>query len=136
MPRALSPLERMIDAAVRCVRCDQTKADCTCYRKCRCGQTVPKDEACSNPLHAVEEEAAATAKAVATTVLARMSQAYPEPMRHASGGFRKTLRAHIQREVSQILIDASPHAPTPEQREASRRELDAAIAFFRRGDAA
>lgn len=136
MSRALSPLERMIDAAVRCVRCGKTATECECYRKCRCGHTVPKDEACSNPLHAVEEEAAAAAKAVATTILARMSEAYPEPMRHASGGFRKTLRAHIQREVSQMLIDASPHAPTPEQREASRRELDAAIALFRRGGAA
>lgn len=136
MSQALSPLKRMIDAAVRCVRCDQTTAKCDCYRKCRCGRTAPKDEACSNPLHAVEEEAAATAKAVATAVLARMSELYPESMRHASGGFKKTLRGHIQREVSQALIDASPHAPTPEQKEAAHHELEAAIALFRRGDAA
>lgn len=136
MPRLLSPLERMIDTAVRCVRCGATRAECACYRQCRCGRSVVKGEACDNPLHAVEEEAAAKAKAVATAVVSRMSQAYPQPMQHASGGFKKTLRGYIEAEVAQALVDASPHAPTAEQKQAAHDELEAAIALFRRGDAA
>ena len=35
--KALSPIERMIDAIVRCVCCDELKRDCQCAEGVHCG---------------------------------------------------------------------------------------------------
>lgn len=47
-----TPIEMMIDAAVRCSRCDKSPAECRCYMICRCGEIrLRDDELCPAAVH-------------------------------------------------------------------------------------
>jgi hypothetical protein len=50
-----SPITRLIDASVHCLRCGaQGMGSCGCYERCGrqgCGWLVYKDEECANPMH-------------------------------------------------------------------------------------
>jgi hypothetical protein len=100
-----SPIDAMIMAAARCVRCGAKMGECDCWRECRCGRYYPRDGKCENPLHEMEKCADELAEMAATCILSRVVALYPEPMKHASGGFRKTLRAHIEQEVKGTVLD-------------------------------
>jgi hypothetical protein len=44
-----SPINRMIDSAVRCVRCGtQGFMKCDCWERCSCGHFVEKGKPCRN----------------------------------------------------------------------------------------
>lgn len=49
--RPKSPVERMIDHAMRCTLCDAKAGACDCWTPCRCGWLYRKGEACRNPIH-------------------------------------------------------------------------------------
>lgn len=104
------PIDTLIDRAMRCAVCDAPRGGCGCWTPCRCGWNHRTGEACRNPLHDAERAAGERAAAVATAVVTHMTAMYPEPMRHASGGFRKTLRAAIKREVARALLPTSGDA--------------------------
>lgn len=127
----LTPAEALIDRAVRCVICGAPMGGCSCHTKCRCGWTYRAGESCRNPVHEVENAAREHAKVVAASVVARMLTAYPEPMRYASGGFRKTLRGYVEEEVARALIDAAGASPTPEEEQTAADILKSDIARFR-----
>ena len=100
-------MDRLVDQAdLRCAVCGTSmRVGCDCHTKCRCGWLARKGEACRNPLHARENAAQEVGRAIAGGVLFRMREAYPEPMKHASGGFAKTLRANIQREAAEMVLE-------------------------------
>jgi hypothetical protein len=100
-----SPLDAMIMATARCVRCGAKFGECDCWRECRCGRSYPRDGKCENPLHTMEECADTLAKSAATSIISGVAYYYPEPMKHASGGFRKTLRTHIEQEIRATILD-------------------------------
>ena len=89
---------------MRCTKCDAPWRTCDCWTECRCGWSYPTGTACRNPLHTVEKAAQAMADDVALCVLSAAANAYPEPMKHASGGFRKTLKAILVREVRDAVL--------------------------------
>ncbi|MEN3238927.1 hypothetical protein PUR29_36440 [Methylobacterium ajmalii] len=105
MPAARAGLAALIDSQARCAICDAPMGGCGCWTRCSCGWNFRTGEACRNPIHAAEQAADERARAVAGTVAADLARLYPEPMRHASGGFRKTLREMIRREVKAALIE-------------------------------
>ncbi len=72
---------------------------------CTCGWSFRKGEACRNPIHTDEQAAEERARAIAGTVAADLARLYPEPMRHASGGFRKDAARDDPPEVKAALIE-------------------------------
>jgi hypothetical protein len=110
---APSPIERLIDASgLRCTVCGAPKGACQCWVECRCGRAYLRGEACGNPIHEREREAQTVAEAVAASVISEVRSVYPEPMKHASGGFRRTLQQTIIREVKAVVLAAiSPEEP-------------------------
>lgn len=47
-----SPIETMIDAAVRCSKCNaQNYLTCGCWTRCACGHLHDAGERCANPVH-------------------------------------------------------------------------------------
>ncbi|GJE57303.1 hypothetical protein [Methylobacterium thuringiense] len=112
---ALRPIDRLFDQAdLRCAVCStSTRVGCDCHTKCQCGWFARKGEACRNPLHAREKAAQDVGHAIAGSVLFHMREMYPEPMKYASGGFAKTLRANIQHEAEMMVLEilsAEPEA--------------------------
>ncbi len=106
MSAARSGLARLIGSAVTCTICDAPMGGCDCWTWCGYGWNFRTGEACRNPVHAAEQAAEERARAIAGTVAADLARLYPEPMRHASGGFRKTLSEMIRREVKAALLEA------------------------------
>ena len=99
---ALSPIDHMIDAArMKCAKCGTPMGGCDCWTRCRCGWAYEKGGECDNPDHSIEH----MGEEIANAVAAHMRTVYPEPMRHASGGFQKTLKAVIAREFFTALRD-------------------------------
>lgn len=97
-----SPIERLIDAAcMKCAKCGARMGTCDCWEECPCGWTTEKGGQCGNPVHHVER----LGEEVAANVISHMRMMYKEGMRHASGGFEKTMRATIVREVRRSLAD-------------------------------
>lgn len=107
------PIDVLLGQAdLRCVVCDtSTRVGCDCHTKCRCGWFFRKGEACRNPHHACEKAARDAGAAIAGSVLFEIRQHYPEPMKYASGGFRKTLQAIIQREAAAMVLEILSAAP-------------------------
>ena len=102
----LSPIERMIDrVAMFCTICGAAAGTCGCWTECRCGIANPTGEECRNPVHGEERAAEEFAEHVALNVVEHMKAMYPEPMKHASGGFRKTLSGTIKREVRACILE-------------------------------
>lgn len=130
-----TPEHALIDRAVRCVVCDAPMGGCGCWTRCSCGWSFRTGEACANPMHAAEQAAGARARAIAGAVVAEMARAYPEPMRHASGGFRRTLRRTVEEQVAAALFEASGLAPTEEEKAARLDETRALIDRFRQQQA-
>ncbi len=112
MSAARSGLAALIDRTARCTICHSPMGGCGCWTRCACGWNFRTGETCRNPIHAAEQAAEERARAIASTVAADLARLYPEPMRHASGGFRKTLREMIRREVKAALLEAQD----PEER--------------------
>lgn len=52
-----------------------------------------------------DQRARELASFIAGSTLATIRELYPEPMRHASGCFAKTLRGVIEREAARIVRD-------------------------------
>ena len=99
---SLSPLERMIDkACMTCTKCGAKAGTCDCWTECRCGWTYERGGECPGPAHHVER----LGEEVAINVISHMRAMYREPLKAASGGFEKTLRATIIREVRRSLAD-------------------------------
>lgn len=86
---------------MRCVRCGAAYKACGCWVECSCGWSYEKGGECRNPYHA-------RAEFVANTVIVEMTRVYPVPMKHASGGFRQTLRQIVDREVFVALQAEDP----------------------------
>ena len=103
---ARSGLTALIDSHMRCTVCDAPMGGCDCWTRCSCGWSFEKGEACRNPIHAAEQAAEERARAIAGNIAADLARLYPEPMRYASGGFRKTLRETIRQEVKAALLEA------------------------------
>ena len=100
-----TPTDLLLDRVDwRCTICGAKSRTCDCWTECRCGRSYPKGKQCSNPQHAIDAAAEQLAAIVAANVIHSMKQSYPEPMRHASGGFRKTLHARIAAEVRSTLL--------------------------------
>jgi hypothetical protein len=45
----MTPLDRMILGAVRCVKCGAAYGACDCWERCSCGWTAEKGKSCGNP---------------------------------------------------------------------------------------
>ena len=74
----------------KCMKCGASAGSCDCWRKCVCGHLYyKKDKHCDNPVHHIARE-------IAADVCTSMQSVYPEQMKSASGGFRKTLRSKIE----------------------------------------
>lgn len=102
-----TPIERMVDGAgLRCTICGAPMGQCGCWTKCQCGRTYRTGEECDNPVHAIERAAVALAADLAFAVIGEMRGLYPEPMKAASGGFRKTLDGVLKREAKARFIEA------------------------------
>jgi hypothetical protein len=101
-----SPIERMIDAAdLRCTLRGAPAWTCGCGRSCLCGRHHCPGEAWPYLVHVREEAAGKLAAHVAAVVIQEMRAAYPEPMKRALGGFQRTLRAAIEREMRTALLE-------------------------------
>ena len=101
---ARAPIEMMIDqASMRCAKCGAPAGSCGCWTACRCGWHFETGGACHNPAHAVEEAARKLAVDLAVRIDIHMKSLYPEAMRAASGGFRRTLLGTIEREAAGLL---------------------------------
>lgn len=99
-----SAIDILIDrAGMRCVKCGHRSGTCDCWVECRCGHSYARGEACRNPVHGVEAAAKEMAEGIVLGVLNEMRSLYPEPMKHASGGFRKTLKVIMEREFADAL---------------------------------
>ena len=46
-----SPVDRMIDAAVKCTKCGAGYGRCDCWTQCRCGWSYERGGQCRNPVH-------------------------------------------------------------------------------------
>jgi len=46
-----SPLEKMIDSTVKCVKCGKGMKECKCWKKCNCGWFYAVGKKCRNPIH-------------------------------------------------------------------------------------
>ena len=71
-----SPINKMVDDAMKCVKCDAPMGGCDCW---------------DNPINP---------DAVAANIIFDMKSVYPDVMKAKSGGFLKTLRQVIIRRVS------------------------------------
>lgn len=101
-----TPIDRVIDdAKLRCTICGAA-GQCGCWTKCSCGHSYQTGKECTNPVHATEEAAGNLAASISSSVVIHMKSMYPEPMKAASGGFRKTLEAAIKREAKARFIEA------------------------------
>lgn len=99
-----TPIDILFDRADRrCTKCNARAGTCGCWVDCRCGWMKPADGTCGNPVHAVEDAAKEMAALVTRDVLHQMRSVYPEPMKHASGGFQRTLKARMNREFANAL---------------------------------
>lgn len=87
------------------MKCNAPAGSCDCWTKCRCGWSYEAGGARSNPAHACEDAAQQAADFIAASVVGRMRDAYPEPMRYASGGFAKTLKASITSEARAMVLE-------------------------------
>ncbi len=114
MPR--TAIDALFDQAdMRCTRCGQRSGTCSCWEPCRCGWTKAVKEPCGNPIHGAEDAANQAAEFIAASVISHMRSMYPEPMRTASGGFAKTLRAAIQREAQAMVLEILTSDPNDER---------------------
>jgi len=101
-----SPIDSLIDrASLKCTICSAPAGTCSCWTKCRCGISYPAGGECRNPDHQLEKVCEELASGLASQVLHEIRHAYPEPMKHASGGFQKTLKALIKRHAKATLMD-------------------------------
>lgn len=53
----------------------------------------------------LKDKADTLADGIASNVGFWMREKYPEPMRWASGGFRKTLHANVKRYAKEVILD-------------------------------
>lgn len=53
----------------------------------------------------LKEKAELLGEHVAVNVVFEMKDKYPEPMRWASGGFKKTLHANVSREAKKVILE-------------------------------
>jgi len=44
-----APINRMVDAVMRCVKCDAPMGTCDCWTRCSCGWFAEKGKPCRNP---------------------------------------------------------------------------------------
>lgn len=44
-----TPIERLIDAGMKCLLCGAAMGRCDCWEKCSCGYSARKGEPCRNP---------------------------------------------------------------------------------------
>lgn len=103
MPK--KPIEILIDASLRCTQCSVLQSSgCDCWKECSCGWKHLAAEQCCNPQHAIDQHIQNNAEGVAFLVIESMRSMYRDPMNAASGGFQKTLRATIIREVKSALV--------------------------------
>ena len=51
-----SPMDALITASARCVKCDAKYGACDCWVQCRCGRMVGKGELCGNEVHRCHRE--------------------------------------------------------------------------------
>jgi len=54
----ISPISRMIDSVMRCVKCDAKMGECDCWTKCDivgCSWSYEKGSKCRNPEHDISE---------------------------------------------------------------------------------
>jgi hypothetical protein len=93
------------NADLRCTICNAKIGACDCWVKCECGWSYEKGTKCRNSLHEVTDCAKQLATDVAASIIEHMKKMYPEPMKYASGGFRKTLRGAIDDGVSRLLVE-------------------------------
>ncbi len=105
-----TPVETLIDrSGLRCTVCGSPRSvGCGCWTKCRCGWSFRTGSACRNPDHAMEADTAGTAAAVVAKVLREVARRHPEPMRAASGGFRRTLKARAVTALASGLCTVGP----------------------------
>jgi hypothetical protein len=68
--RAKSPIDRLIDAGMHCVKCGQKMGTCDCWDQCPCGWSFERGGQCANPIHIAE----AVARDTAATVLEKLEQ--------------------------------------------------------------
>jgi len=45
------PVNRMIDAVVKCTKCGAGYGQCECWTQCRCGWSYERGGQCRNPVH-------------------------------------------------------------------------------------
>ena len=100
----MSVINTLIDrAGMRCTKCDALAGTCDCWVECRCGWSYAKGGKCPNGVHGIEAAAREMAESVSSVVLSEVRLRYPEPMKAASGGFRKTLKSIMEREMTDAL---------------------------------
>lgn len=46
-----TPIERLIDNSVKCLKCGAKFGTCDCWSKCDCGWFYEKNGKCNNPIH-------------------------------------------------------------------------------------
>lgn len=52
--KKISPIEKLVDSSLRCVKCNAKYGDCDCWTKCQikgCSWFVEKGHKCRNPEH-------------------------------------------------------------------------------------
>lgn len=76
----------------KCAACGAPAGSCGCFVDCSCGWSARAGEKCNNPVHDMVRE-------IVDAVDHEMRRLYPDIMKHASGGFRRTLRAQIERQA-------------------------------------
>jgi hypothetical protein len=105
----LSPIERLIDASgLRCTVCGRPRGDgCSCWIECRCGWSYERGGACRNPVHDRERRVEEIARSTAEAIVLEMRGLYPEPMKAASGGFRRTLCELARRKITAAILAAT-----------------------------
>ena len=93
---ACVPAWKKLETNMRCTSCGAPRGKCDCWRVCNaCGQTHHKDDGPCRYRHLAE--------AATSELLHEMRFQYPEPMRHASGGFAKTLRVNAERIIRGVI---------------------------------
>lgn len=89
---ARTAIDALFDKAdMRCTRCGAPAGTCNCWVTCACGWTMGRSEkTCGNPVHLLVLE-------IVDNVDQQMKNVYPDQMKSASGGFRRTLRTVLER---------------------------------------
>ena len=52
--KKISPIEKLVESSIRCVKCDAKYGDCDCWIKCPidgCSWFIEKGYKCRNPKH-------------------------------------------------------------------------------------